>query len=379
MNSGYTFDDIDFLDEWNVQVQDVSGHLDMPVRKTPTEINLGRNDNGVVAFTDEDDIRFEGRDLKLKCYLKESSEENALIKLAALKSFITQPGMHSLVLKNAYNTYRIYHRSKTAVNIANKWVTNGINVLQFDIIFREAKPVSPLLTRGLVGHWSLEQADEDGGQQTDLSGYGNDADLINTAYTTDRKAAANSAMQFNGADAYVDTNDTFQSTFRDSFTFSIWCKPDDGQPAGAGCLFGIYIGGDDFYITNETNGTIQSRYRANVIGVYALTNSAFFSNGVEDWHHIVVRVDNDRKQIDIFGDGVKLTLSSSTGYDGDLTGVDMSTYTNTKDPSIGAMNNNNVRQNYFDGNLHDPRIYNRALSAEEIKLLYKLYDGAIDW
>ena len=37
------------------------------------------------------------------------------------------------------------------------------------------------------------------------------------------------ALDFNGTADYVDCNQTFQATARDSFSISCWVKPDDGQ------------------------------------------------------------------------------------------------------------------------------------------------------
>ncbi|GAI12163.1 unnamed protein product, partial [marine sediment metagenome] len=43
----------------------------------------------------------------------------------------------------------------------------------------------------------------------------------------------NGALDFDGTDDYVDTGNTFESTFQDSFSISLWIKPDDGWASGS--------------------------------------------------------------------------------------------------------------------------------------------------
>ena len=65
---------------------------------------------------------------------------------------------------------------------------------------------------------------------------------------------------FDGTGDYIDTGNTFQSTHRADFSWSLWVKPDDGQPASNDVLFGAAnaSGEDKLYIVLDTDGKIQN-------------------------------------------------------------------------------------------------------------------------
>ena len=50
------------------------------------------------------------------------------------------------------------------------------------------------------------------------------------------------SLSLDGTNDYVDTNYTSNTLFRDSFSFSVWVKPDDGQPPSAVAILGVEAG-----------------------------------------------------------------------------------------------------------------------------------------
>jgi len=434
MSSGYTWDGLDFKTEWNVQVLDVKGHLDMPNRKGPTEYDFGYNDMGVVAFTTATDIVVQPRDIRLKCKLEADTNANFVTRLTALRSKLCETGLHELVCKKAYNTYVVYHRDKSDVNVG-RWNTSK-NIGTFDIVLREPMPVYPLLWKGLGGHWSFESADEvygttrTAGTSTsgllyeitavvgttfgagvttgckwegdgvigfgasdqakpvrinDLTDFANDGMMyslvsgVTATYVVDRESEANSALDFDGTDDYIDTGDAFQSTFRDSFSISMWVKPDDGQPAAIEIPLGAANSPvqDAVFCRIQTTGKIIFYYESDNDSASAQTSSAVFSDSAESWHHIACVANNDISQMDIYFDGAKQTVDSSVN--GDMSGVIMTDFATSDNIYIGAYNSNGTATNFFDGDIHDVRLYGRALSAHDVKLLYKLHNNAIDY
>lgn len=194
-------------------------------------------------------------------------------------------------------------------------------------------------------------------------------------WTTDRKSASNAAIDFDGTDDYADTGDPFQSTFRDSFSISMWVKPDDGIPASAQYLFGVLDTTDPnsavrLFIDNsgKLNFIYQSEGNS---GNTATTAAAVFANGAETWHHIIVTIDKDTKKKKIYFDGVSRTLDSTS--DGGMTGVTMSSFTSVRNPYVGAYNSAGTAANFFAGAIVDVRLYSKTLSAEEVNLLYYTY------
>jgi hypothetical protein len=371
----YTLGGIDLETEYGIKISEVVGNFDMPKRKRPTEHEF-QNEWGAKAFTDEEDITWEPRDIILVCFMKADTKAEFLDRLSKLYYDLLIGGMKTLELEHSINSHQVYFREGAPVTKVTRWNENT-SVGKFRIPLREPIPAHPAIWRGLAGHWSLEQADEDGGQQTDLSGNGNDADLNNTAYTTDREGTSNSAIEFNGSDAYVDTNTGHESTFRDNFTISLWVKPDDGNPSAVQYFWGIVGAGNHLiqcYL--HTGGYVHAYYGLGTL-YQGRTTSACFSNGAEDWHHLVLVYDFDRDQMYCYLDGVHMPFNST--HTGSLEGADPSTLDlDSYKFYIGCRSSANTPQLFFDGDMHDPKIYNRALSAEEVKVLYHTYNDSLD-
>jgi hypothetical protein len=179
------------------------------------------------------------------------------------------------------------------------------------------------------------------------------------------------SLEFDGTNDYINTGQTFQSTFRDSFSISLWVQPHDGIPeGGAQTLFGVRD--FDGYVTGVTatlqvDGTLIVTY-APLDGyiVLAATADPIFSDGEQNWHNIVIVFDAS-DSIVIFVDGVARPLSAE--YDGDLTGVTFSQYTNPHNLYLGVRNTDLQRSFYFDGRMDNVAIYPRALTAQDVAFI----------
>ena len=81
---------------------------------------------------------------------------------------------------------------------------------------------------------------------------------------------------------------------------------------------------------------------------------------VDVWHHAVAVTDTTNTEVILYLDGVEVDRDSYTGA---LINRDGPLYVG------GNLDGNGV---YFPGDLDDLRIYDRALSAEEVQRLYEL-------
>ena len=86
----------------------------------------------------------------------------------------------------------------------------------------------------------------------------------------------------------------------------------------------------------------------------------------DTWHNFIVTRENDT--FNIFVDGELDETSSFSGFAGDL-GVNRQIH-------IGRFGD--LSTWYFNGSIDEVRIYNRALSADEIKNLYEQRDEIHD-
>lgn len=188
----------------------------------------------------------------------------------------------------------------------------------------------------------------------------------------------NTALDFDG-DEYINTNQTFQSIFRSSFSISFWMKPADGRPASIQYPFGTQD--TDVPISRtitqlRTDGVLLFQYRSNNVIAEVRTANPVFADGAETWHHIVFIADSTVGGIGglkIYLDNVLQTADVS--YQGDTTGINFGLWTSDLNFPIAAVNTNSDLSQFFIGSIDDFRIYSKVLSADEIAALYNSGNG----
>ena len=180
------------------------------------------------------------------------------------------------------------------------------------------------------------------------------------------------ALEFDGAADYVGTGQAFKSIFQDDFSVSIWLEAADGHPATNKNIWGTAIGGIGKNRCNLTllfNGQLQFYYIANVILFGSdLKSPILLADGQQTFHHVicVVKQSSDvNTTLYIYFDGV---LKAEK----DISNI-MSGYVNDYNLSLGNTNSAGVPEagSYFDGSLDDFMIFNKALTADEVKALYQ--------
>ncbi len=161
--------------------------------------------------------------------------------------------------------------------------------------------------------------------------------------------------EFDGVDDYIDCGNTLNFGVGD-FTFSIWLSRSKYVQYQMIASKGIHSAVGEWYLYNYNSDT----------------NWNFYGNGAKrcewtmdecfnEWAHLVVLREDD--QMHIYVNGAEKTITNDT-----ISGTN-SNFTNTKKLIIGAREEGDRNWN---GSISDIRIYNRALSAEEIKILYDM-------
>jgi len=249
------------------------------------------------------------------------------------------------------------------------------SILQEETV--RTKPVSEYLFReNLAAWWDFD--DGEGQVAADLSGNGNDGTLGNSSGEDDSDPAwvdgiSGKALRFDGTDDYVDcgTDTVFDLGY--GVTFSAWIKKEAGGGFGGNGFDGIIA-------TDEIYG--ESGYTGYNFGLHRIENDKYvfgieYGDGAGErkslktesgtidtklWYHVVgVCKGSNDMSLYLNGEAVAGSYSGSGGEidwneNSCIIGVSWATY-------------------HFKGSIDDVRIYNTALTADEVAVLYQLHSG----
>jgi hypothetical protein len=223
----------------------------------------------------------------------------------------------------------------------------------------EIEELQPPPPDDLAAHWAM---DDNSASTTvvDSSGFGNDgtARLNTSAITTTGRI--DSALTFDGSSDYIDCGNV-QNILGSEKTYTFWVKQDvigDGQRRGiiyknplSGTWNGLTIAKwNDDSLRVFINGASSGGSGAQVVDFFTST----------DWIFVAVVLD-DSGNVLVYKDGVLQTLDSGGTY---TTPVE-----NNADLLIGKYNLKNVDY-HFRGAIDDIKIFDNALSQEEVGNLY---------
>lgn len=223
-----------------------------------------------------------------------------------------------------------------------------------------------LPTEGLVAWYPFN------GNATDESGNAHNGTPKNgPILTTDRNGSANKAYSFDGIDDYISVPHHDELNLLGNFTVSAWYKslgcinPCD-QPGYHTIIMkrDVLVGpGDDWpwglgisYLSGASNTEFKKIFatrRSNTIADYRWTDKEI---SINTWQHAVIIVQNGKQSIYING-----VLDSSSDFT-------LTQLGNTKNMNIGWSLRPGFEQ--FKGEIDDIRLYNIALTIEEIVALY---------
>ncbi|MEM5829117.1 MAG: DUF2341 domain-containing protein, partial [Candidatus Aenigmatarchaeota archaeon] len=203
---------------------------------------------------------------------------------------------------------------------------------------------------GLIGSWHFNEGS--GTIAYDSSGYNNHGTLVNGPTWVDGKFGK--ALQFDGVDDYVNlTNNPIYDLGLGSFTVTFWMRPLN-QPN----LYPRILEKGGW----QNNGwSIQLSSSSNQIRFFYGSSSGWsgyfapsISYNVGEWIFVAVVVDKDNNVGKSYKNGVLIgNLTLPTYYSNPTATLYLGT------------------PGYFNGTIDEVRIYNRALSEEEIRALYE--------
>lgn len=238
---------------------------------------------------------------------------------------------------------RLYDRLLTSAEASSLYS-------QYNTVFKIASD-----KKGLVGHWKLD------GNTKDSSAYRNHGTISGTLTpTTDRKGKANGAYVFGGG--YITAPDSPSLNIQgNQVTMSAWFKPSVDVSAMNNTYPTLIakrpwqVGGYAAHFVRN-NGEIIVQYCYTGTCPHASNGTPLTAN---TWYHYVGVVDGSKLYLYINGVLVKEVTASGVAIGS----------------SAGSLFG--IGQN-FQGAIDDVRIYNRALSAEEVATQYNSYEPQIN-
>ncbi len=225
------------------------------------------------------------------------------------------------------------------------------------------------LTQGLVGYWKMDESswtnDCSTTSVTDSSGNANNAKACpNSTGPTGGSTTAkfSYAGSFDGSDDYVAAADATSLDLSDEMTMSIWIKPTaisnnvimgKWDNSGNQRAYIFYTSGSKLLFNSSTNGSGASN---------AITGNTTLSTTA--WTHVVVTKA-----------GTKVNMYVNGVLDGTGTlNVASSLFNSTAEFRIGKDYAGTIGST-FSGLMDDARVYNRALSSDEVRHLYEWAPG----
>jgi len=198
------------------------------------------------------------------------------------------------------------------------------------------------LQEGLVLYYSFDK--DEGDKVTDESGKGHDGAVKGATWTADGKVGG--AYRFVGKHDYIGLPSGGVIP-GGSFTILAWIRPVE-----IGSLMVCYVQGTGSYISLrvDARGGFAGCADGNNLDQSITTLSA------DNWYHVGMVYDGSHNTV--YVNGVNETRNARTAnYTRDIA-------------TIGAGNQSGRPEYYFTGLIDDVRIYDRALSEDEVKTLY---------
>lgn len=254
------------------------------------------------------------------------------------------PAANAYSFPGSIDEVRIYNRALSASEVSKLYNLNATK-------FNGAQQVTGTsLDSGLVGYWSFNGPDISGTTAYDRSGQGNNGTLTNGP--TQAIGKVGQALNFDGVDDYVVVGSLSNPPSINAITMSSWIYWKSSTES-YNTILENYGGSSGYGILLRSDQKIASYF--NNSGGYI--DGGGSSVPFNTWTHIVSTYDGANVKIYING-----VLDQTLGWVG--------SFSNNTNLRIGHDQFGAGR--YFNGAIDDVRIYNRALSASEVKLLYNL-------
>jgi|TARA_Y100000310_G_scaffold259158_1_gene267751 hypothetical protein len=271
---------------------------------------------------------------------------------------------HSIALSGLNTGTTYYYVVSSADTAGNTGVSaeQSFTTVAEVVLEPEPTPEEPAAVTNLIGHWTFN--DGAGTTAVDSSGNSNDISFVNIdssiAWVVGQ---VDGAVKFDGVDDYATIPHSESLNLgRDgeSYSISFWFKR-DGRPQGERRIIGKggTSGASPFMIRFNQNGYPSFRVSD---GISATTITPKQGMGNNLWHHVAAVRDGSAKTIRLVVDNEEPILPIEDETTGSIA--------NSSDIVINRYHVGGTAFFFDPFNLDDLRIYDRAISTEEITELF---------
>ncbi len=208
--------------------------------------------------------------------------------------------------------------------------------------------------QGLVSYWNFDEAQ--GNIAYDYSGNGSNGIIHET---TRVDGISGRALSFDGRNDYVDFGDKAGLEIYNDWSFSGWIKTADNSSEPIIIVKGMYT----TYVAGYALVLNCGRIRFGLLNINLNSGSISSNYPVNSgrWKHIAITRNGASGEVKIYIDGIIDTTKILPAGSADAP----SRYNFLMGVGEGS-------DNYFNGIIDEVRIYDRVLSAEEVKTLHAL-------
>ncbi len=226
------------------------------------------------------------------------------------------------------------------------------------------------MSDGLVGHWKMDEASWDGtaGEVLDASGNGNDGTRTGDATTAGGKYGNGGIFDGDGDLITRDSTASLELTM--AGTISTWIKQSGADQDTYAGYVAKTVGGNPVNVSyalyhyddsNVIRGIICDDSACDIVEIPELSMSD------TDWHHFIFSWDGS--SLYLYQDGILLNTETQT--------IVLDVESTDKFKIGGDCFGLSSYSDDFNGQIDEVRIYNRALSPDEVKGLYEYAPGPV--
>jgi len=243
--------------------------------------------------------------------------------------------------------------------ISPKGSSNKFFLVASGTLMRVVKGTDYFLTdevrNGLVGYWRFDEGSNN--VAIDYSGNNNNGTIVGPSWQNQSNCRLGNCLSFNGLDQYVTIshNNAFVPS---SLTIAAWVKPNN---------FSSYM-----QVVSKFSETSNFSYQLNITNAGKLridssSNGSTYGTLISEnslisgiWNYVVTTWDGTKWRLFING----VEDINILGFAGPL-------FNGNTSLDIGRVSGGGVNGQYFNGNIDEVRLYDRALVSEEIQKIYK--------